>query len=885
MRSLRAWLLRLAGSFSRERREQELAEELRSHLQIHIDENVRAGMSPVQARRDALIKLGGIEPAKELYRERRGLPFLGTLFQDVRFASRMLRKNPGFTFVAVLTLALGIGANTAIFSVVNAVLLRPLPYKNSARMITVHSKTAMFPTFELASSWPAFQAIRNRSDALESVAAHWTTERTLTGQGEPAVLDVTGVSSNFFQQLGAQAQSGRLLADEDQTPGQDRVAVISDRLWRTRFASDPAILGRKLILDKEVYTVVGVGAKKFRYPGPTDVCVPLSLTPEIEHNQMFFRLQIIGTLRRGETLERLQSQLGVIAPEFPKLQPQLGRDFKLIAQPLLQTTVGDARENYLVLLGATAFVLLIACANLTSLLLARGWGRQREMAVRAALGASAGRLRRQCLVESCLLSLFGGAVGVGVAALGLQAFRVMAPAGTPRLGEITADWTLLWFALGSSLLAGLLSGLVPARRASRIAPIQTLKEGGAGSVGSSFKVGNALVVLEVALAFVLLAGSTLMVQTLAHLLRQNPGFRTENVLTFDLPQPSMPEPMVQSDDALVDLQTQQVAEISELVRRLPGVTDVATADHGVLNGMRYVHSGLELEDAPEKEHVRQDVLERYVSPAYFRILGVPLVRGRAFNTRDVRNAPKVIIVNESMARRFWGTLDVLGKHINITINGKGSGWNEIVGVAVDVRDADIQSDAEPEFFLALSQWGVGSYHLFVRTERDPDALSAAISHQLWARFPDQPMTHATTLRRTISESIGDQRLHTVLLAVFAGIGLSLALLGVYGVISYSVNRRTREIGVRVALGARPSDVLRMVIRQGVILIATGAAIGLAAALAMTRFIAGELYGIKPNDPATLLIAIVLILVVGSLACWTPARRAMRVDPMVALRYE
>ena len=458
MRSVRAWFLRLAASFRKERREQDFAEELRSHLQLHIEENLRAGLSAEQARRTALIKLGGVEPTKELYRERSGLPFLDTLLQDVRFASRMLRKNPGFTSVAVLTLAMGIGANTAIFSVVNAVLLRPLPYKNSARMITVHTKTAMFPQFELASSWPTFQSIRNRADALEDSAAYWTTDRTLTGQGEPAVLDVAAVSTDFFRQLGAEAQNGRLLGEEDQKPAQDRVAVISDRLWRTRFASDPAILGRKLILDKEIYTVVGVAAKAFRFPEPTDVCVPLSLTPEIEQNLMFFRLQIIGTLRPGEPLERLQSQLGVIAPEFPKLQPQLGKDFRLVAQPLLENTVGDAGENYLVLLGATAFVLMIACANLTSLLLARGWGRYREMAVRAALGASAGRLQRQCLVESCLLSLFGGAAGIGVAALGVEVFRAMAPAGTPRVDEIATDWTLLWFALGSSLVAGLLFG-------------------------------------------------------------------------------------------------------------------------------------------------------------------------------------------------------------------------------------------------------------------------------------------------------------------------------------------------------------------------------------------------------------------------------------------
>ena len=885
MRSLRAWLLRLIGSFHKAQGEQDLAEELRSHLQMHIDENVRAGMSAEQARRDALIKLGGLEPTKEIYRERRGLPLLDTLLQDVRFAFRMLRKNPGFTSVAVLTLALGIGANTAIFSIVNTILFSPLPYKNSPRMIAVHTKTAMFPRFELACSWPAFQAIRDRAGALEGTAAYWVTERILTGEGQPAVLRVAAVSSDFFQLLGAAAMSGRLLSADDHKAGQHTVAVISDKLWRTRFSNDPAVLGHTLILDKQVYTVIAVAAKNLRYPDRTDIWVPLSLTPESAQNQTFFRLQVIGTLRQGETLERLQSRLAIIAQEFPRLAPQLGKDFKLVARPLLENTVGDARESYIVLLGATAFVLLIACANLTSLLLARGWARQRELAVRAALGASPGRLRRQCLVESCLLALLGGAAGIGIAAAGIQTFRAMAPIGTPRLEEITTDWTLLWFALLSSLVAGIAFGLVPSRHASLTAPTITLKETGSGSVGSFSRFGNALVVLEVALAFVLFAGSTLMVQTLAHLLRQNPGFRTEQVLTFDLPLPSAPTE--KNKNALIDQQNEQLREIVEGLRRLPGVKNVVAADHGVLNGIRFAHSGLELEDAPSrKTALDQDVMERSVSPDYFRFLGIPLVRGREFNERDVRNAARVIVVNESMARRCWGTLDVLGKRISLSSSGTGHRqWNEVVGVVADVRDLDIQSNAEPEYFQALSQSTVSSFHLFVGTQTDPEALAPVISGQIWSHYPDQPMTHVATLRRTISESVGDQRLYTVLLGIFTGLGLSLALSGVYGVISYTVTRRTQEIGVRVALGARPSDVLRMVMRQGLMLIAIGAGIGLAAALVMTRLLAGQLYGVKPNDPATLLAAVLVILFVGGAACCIPALRAMRVDPMVALRYE
>ncbi|MCU1243529.1 MAG: hypothetical protein JWO71_4255 [Candidatus Acidoferrum typicum] len=686
-------------------------------------------------------------------------------------------------------------------------------------------------------------------------------------------------------QFGAKAEIGLFLSEVDYKSGQQLVTVISDRLWRTRFASDRTIVGRTVILDKLIYTVVGIAAKNLKPPDGADAWIPLSPTADMEQNHTFFMFQILGTLREGESRERLNAQLALIAEELVKLKPDLGKDLKITAQPLLEYSVGDARESYLVLLGATAFVLLIACANLTSLLLARGWGRHREMAMRAALGATSRRLQRQCLVESCLLGLLGGAVGIGVAILGVDAFRAMAPAGTPRLDEITTDWTLIWFSLAISLLAGLVFGAVPSRRAARIAPLEILKEGGSGSVGGFPKFGNALVVLEVALAFVLLTGSTLMLQTLAHLLRQNPGFRTENVLTFDLPQP--PAPPEKNEQAFADTQIERISEICDNVGRVPGVEEVAAADHGVLSGMRFVHSGLELEDGPSDQSLLQgNVMERYVSPKYFRILSIPLVRGREFDQRDVRNAPKVIIVNESMARKYWGSLDVLGKRISISRAGKGKHeWNEIVGVAADVRDLDIQSKAEPEFFLPLLQRSARSYHLFVRTGGNPDALAKAVSRQIWGAYPDQPVTHATTLRTTISETIGDQRRHTILLGVFAAIGLSLALLGVYGVVSYSVSSRRQEIGVRVALGACTVDVVRMIMRQGVALIACGAAIGVAAAVAMTRFIAGELYEVKPNDPATLVIAFLLILLVGSAACWIPARRAMRVDPMVALRYE
>ena len=885
MKQLRSWLLRLGGFLRRNRSDRDLAAELESHLQMHIQDNLRAGMSATDARREALMKLGGIEQTKEIYRDRRGLPLLETFWQDLRYAARTLRNNPGFTAVATLTLALGIGANTAIFSIVNATVLRPLPYKDSSRIVTFHTRTSMFPAFTLPLTWPVFQEVRSQATPLEEATAYWQTDRTLTGRDQPQVLPVTAVSSGFFEELGGRADIGRLFSEQDHQPGQDRVAVISDALWHARFANDPAVTGRQLVLDKETYTIIGVAAKGFAFPEGSQVWLPLSLTPEIQRNQMFFRFDVLGKLRKGERLEALQARLGPIAERIAKDNPRLGKSYTISAEPLLQSRVQDARQGYLVLLAAATFVLLIACANLTSLLLARGWGRQRELALRAALGASPGRLQRQILVESCLLGLLGGAVGIALATGLVQIFVAIAPAGTPRLTEISADWSLLWFALASSLVSGVVFGLAPARRAARMDPNDALKEGTGGSIRGMSRFGNALVVLEVALAFILLIGSTLMMRTLSHLLHQNPGFRTDHLLTFHMPQP--PDRSKKDSEGNTAAQIARVKDMVAQVRHLPGVEEVVASDHGLLNGMMYEHSGLRLEGAlPENSTVTEGVIARYISPGYFRMLGMSLVRGREFEDQDARGAHKVAVVNETMARRFWGTLDVVGKRLSESSDGKDSPeWSEIVGVVANARDVGIQDDAGPEYFLALYQWGVSSQHLIVRTKANPDALASTISRQIWASYPDQPLTHVMTLTKTIAESVGDQRMHTVLLGVFAGVGLALALLGVYGVVSYSVARRTQEIGVRMALGAGQATVLRMVMRQGLSLVTCGAAIGVVGALAAVRVLASELYGVKPSDPWTFCGGAALILLVGSLACWVPARRAMRVDPLVALRYE
>ncbi len=889
MRGLRAWLLRFGGVFGKTQSEREMAEEMESNLQMHIEDNLRSGMTAEEARRAALMRLGGLEQTKEIYRERRGLPALETLWQDLRFAARVMRKSPGFTAIAALTLALGIGANTAIFSIVNAVILRPLPYPDSSRLVTFNTKTAMFPAFTLGLTWPAFQEIRTQAGSLEETTAYWEMDRTLTGSSQPVVLRVTGVSDKFFETLGARAEQGRLLSDQDQKAGQDRVAVISDTLWRTRFARDPAAIGRPLILDKQVYTVAGVATPGFAFPEKTDLWVPISLDAMTQQSPTFFRLGVLGKLQTGATLETVRGELTMIAPrlaeQLAKEKPDLKGDYRLVAETLLDNRVKYARTGYLVLLAAATLVLLIACANLTSLLLARGWGRNRELALRAALGASPGRLRRQVLVESCLLGLLGGLAGIALAAGGVTMFRGIAPAETPRLSEISADWTLLWFALASSLVSGVVFGLVPARRAARMAPNELLKEGSGGSGAGSSRFGNLLVVVEVALAFVLLIGSTLMVQTLANLLRQNPGFRTDHLLTVDLPQPANLDGKDTEGRALRE--TANLKAILADLQGLPGVEDVVASDHSVLGGLMYSYAGVKLEGTlAEKETIGDGISGRHVSPGYLRAMGIPVLRGREFDDHDGRDTPRVILVNEAMAREFWGTQDVLGKRVSVSRDAKGEPeWNEIVGVVANARDVSIDEVATPEYFLALFQRGTDSQHLIVRTKTNPEVLADTISRRIWAVNPDQPVTHVTTLTRTIVESVGDQRLHAALLGVFAGVGLALALLGVYGVVSYSVARRTQEIGVRMALGAAQRDVLRMVLRQGLTLVVLGTAVGSALALAAVRVIASELYGVSPSDPWTFGAGIALLLAVGCLACYIPARRAMHVDPMVALRYE
>jgi len=881
------WLRRL---FRKEQSEKQLDAELRFHLERQISDYVAGGMTPSEARRRAHLDFGGLEPIKQQTRESRRGNFFETLFQDLRYATRLLRKNPGFTVAAAVTLALGIGANTAIFSIVNAVILRPLPYKDSARIVQISAHSAMYPTFSLGISWINLRQIRPQVSSLEQISAYYQNEKTLTGTGQPSVLSVAFVTDGFFGELGVTPELGRLLTEQDAKLDTNHVAVISHELWRDRFGDDPAVLGRTFILDKQPYVVVGVAPPGFSFPSQVQAWLPLAPSAEEQAEPEYFMLNDIATLRRGETIEKLNAQLDVVAQQTIKEYPVLSAGFRFSTTPLLTERLGNSRDAFLILLAASAFVLLIACANLASLLLARGSGRQREMALRAALGASRGRLLRQGLVESCLLALLGGGLGVALATGGVQLFRQIAPAGTPRLNEISLDSTLLWFSLLTSLLAGILFGIVPARRAARLDPNEALKESTGPSLGAArstrqSRLGHALVSLEVALAFILIIGCVLMNLTLSRLLRENPGFRTDHLLALDLPQPRITS--AADIESAIKRQINQVQELVQKIRQIPGVASVTVSDHGVLSGMMMMQANLLVDGAiPLSSKESRSANARYIYPGYFQMLGIPVLRGREFTDRDVRGGQRAVAVNAAMAREYWGTLDVLGRRISMSTDDKGGReWNVVIGVVADAREINVRDASTPTYFLSLLQGGNGGIHLLVRTHTDPDALGATISRQIWAALPDQPVTHLTTMSEIISQSLGDERLRSVLLTVFAGIGFALALVGVYGVVSYSVARRVQEIGIRMALGASRRDVLLMVIRQGLVPVVLGIALGATASFGLGRVISSQLYGVKPSDPATFLGATALVLIVACLACCVPARRAMRVDPMVALRYE
>ena len=866
--------------------ERELDDELRAYVELLTAEKMRGGMDADASRRAALLEVEGVEQVKERVREVRAGAMLETIIQDLRYGVRVLAKSPVFTAVAVLTLALGIGANSAIFSIVNAVLLRPLDYKDSGRLVLVNHNYRKLG-LRASVSAPGYAHYREHAQSFSAVAAYTGWSVNLTGDGEPERLQGLTVTPNLFPLLGADAARGRVLLEEEGQPGRGRVIVLSDALWRRRFGADPNVVGRALTLNGNPFTVVGVMPPAFRFGrefGPAaDFWAPITFTQQqlSPDNLTNEYLGVVASLKPGVSLAQAQAEMDAIAKTL-RDQYMPGSDeayWGLLVTPMSELVVGDIRPALLVLLGAVALVLLIACANVANLMLARAASRQKEIAIRSALGAGRGRVVRQLLTESTLIALLGGAAGLLLANWGLTFLLRMNEDKIPRAHEIGLDWGVVAFTAGVSLLTGLAFGLGPAFQTSRVDLHDTLKEGGrSGSAGTRRGVRGALVVAEVSLAVVLLVGAGLLVRSFVGLRHVSPGFQPEHVIAMQvsLPYKRYPEPGQQADF---------YRRAMESAAALPGVR-AAGAVSSLPMGGDTMSSSFRIEGRPVSPNETLPHGDLWsATHDYFRALGIPLVRGRYFSERDAADAPGVAIIDEVTARKYWPSEDPVGKRISFEGDGDDRKWREVVGVVGHVKNRGLEGEARPQYYVPYPQNPFSSMAIVVQAEGDPAALAGTVRGAIQAIDVDLPVYRVTTMERLVADSLAERRFSTLLLGVFAAVALLLAAVGLYGLLSYTVAQRRHEIGIRMALGARAGDVLRLVVGQALWLTLAGIALGLVAALALTRVMAGLLYGVSALDPATFAGVALLLLAVALAACLVPARRATRVDPAIALRAE
>jgi predicted permease len=879
-----AWLKiaagRLLAPFRRARLEKNLEEELRGHLEMLTEENIRRGMSPEEARYAALRSFGGVEQVKEEYRDRRRLPMLETLAQDVRYGLRQLRRSPGFTLVGVLTLALGIGANTAIFSVVNTILLRPLPYPDADRLVMVwgNDRPHGYNTDQV--SPPDFRDWQAQSRVFQGMAGSTDVMYTLTGAGEPAPITGYEFAADYFHVLGVTPLIGRTFTPEEEQAGKNHVAVLGYHLWRSRFGGDRGLVGKTITLDGAPYTVVGVMPPAFP-DSVTQLWTPLVTPPEAVQDRNYRFLRVIARLKPGVTLQQAQTEMNTIAGRLSSEYPKTNKDEAVNIMTLRQTTTGDIRAPLLVLLCAVGLVLLIACANVANLVLARAVTRQREVAVRTALGASRSRLLRQLLTESALLGLAGGGLGLLLAYGGTGALVAMFPPtianlNIPRVDKIPIDGWVLGFALAASLLTGILFGLAPAMQACGLDAFESLKESGRSLTGSKQgrRFRSALVTVEVGLSLVLLTGAGLTIKSFVRLLRADLGINPDHVLSMRVLLPGYK----------YGKEAQQLAfsnQVLDRIKSLPGVDSAGTVTFLPLSGWWGVRTVV-LEAQASSQQQRPEAVWGSVTPDYFRSMNIPLLKGRYFADQDAPDANGVAIISATLAKRVMPGVDPVGQHI-VVAGIKNP--VEVVGVVGDVHQLGLTSDEIAEVYLPFAQVPTPLLCFAIRTASDPVGLAKAVQRQIWSVDKDQAISYVMTMDQLASESLALERVVTILLGVFAGVALGLAAVGLYGVISYSASQRTHEIGIRMALGAGRSEVLRMVLGDGLRLTLLGLALGLAGAMALTRLLSSLLYGVRPHDIAIFSGVSILLAVVALLASYIPARRATRVDPMAALRQE
>ena len=857
--------------FHRQHWDRERARELEAYLDIETDENIGRGMSAEEARYAAQRKLGNTTLIREEIYHMNSLGWLETFWQDLRYAMRMLAKSRGFTAIAVVTLALGIGATTAIFTVVNAVLLRPLPYPHPEELVYVQEILGNFPVSPFV--WnKEFAAWRSQSQTLSPIAAYMDFTANLTGGGEPERVICGMATTSFFSLLGVRPVVGRLFLPGEDRPGGPPVAVLSEALWKSRYGGDPSAVGRGVTLDGKVYTVVGTLPDAFVIPDEFKIAHALWVpVAESETGAGPFRIfRAIGRLKPGVSLAKAQTELDTIMkPTLPK-----GLVKSVVLSRWQEQITQGSRLSLLLFLGAVGLLLLIACVNVANLLLSRAATRQKEMAVRLTVGAGKIRIVRQLLTESALLALLGGLIGLALARWGKDLLVSFISPNLPALEPISLDYRVLAFSLALAVVTGLVFGLAPALRASRVSLNEVLKEAGRGGaeVRSGMLFRDLLVISETALAMVLLVGAGLLFRSFLRVLGIDPGFKSGHMLclTIDLTLSKYPTPKDQA---------RFFQQVIEGVRSLEGVQSVGGSGMPPLGSRSGMVSGLAVEGRSEDVGGASYAT---ISPDYFRTMGIPLKQGRDFADSDRDGSPSVAIVNESFARRYFPNEVCLGRRVSSWVHRKD--WLTIVGVVGDVRDR-VEKEPNPEIFLPYLQDGQPYMTLLVRTAGNPRLWEGAVRRQVASVDKDQPPHDFATLEQLQAASHTARRVNLLLLSAFAGLGLILASVGIYGVMSYSVSQRTHEIGIRIALGARQSEILKLAVVQGLSLALAGIGIGLAASLAITRLLRTMLFGVKPTDPATFFAVGLLLSGVTLLACYLPARRATKVDPMVALRYE
>jgi putative ABC transport system permease protein len=822
---------------------------------------------------------------------------MGTLWQDVRYGFRALSKSRSFTVVAVLALALGIGATTAIFSVVNTVLLRPLPFAAPERLAAIwqtHPFAKKLGYDHLPTTPADFAEWRRSADAFEDMSALAGGNWNMTGGDAPERVSGARVSTNLLRMLRTRPALGRDFAADEETFGKNRVVILSHGFWQSRFGGDPRILGTQITLDGNSFQIIGVMPKDFSFPrgmgidpalGLDDdiaLWTPLALPPGEAESRANHFIATVGRLKEGATMQQAQAQLAAVERRLEQSNPAQGKDWNVTIGSLHEQVVGKSRRAILLLLGAVAFVLLIACANVANLLLARANARHKEIAIRTALGAARARIVRQLLTESVLLALVGGTLGVLLAMWGVDVLVALGAGNVPRAAEIGIDARVLIFTLTVSLATGLLFGLAPALQSSRPNLNESLKEGNRGGGASSprrQRVRSALVVSEVALALVLLVGAGLLLKSFARLQNVNPGFDYKNVLTATM---FLPDARYKDDTSRANFYKQ----VLERVKNLPGVESVGGVSQLPLGGSEEV-DGLNIEGRPRAESVDTIMTAafRVVSPDYFKTLRISLLRGRYFTEQDTADAPGVMIVDDTFARRYFPNEDPIGKRVDEQGSLAPKGYMTIIGVVASVRHTSLDAESKPTTYLSSAQSPWHTMVLTVRGKTDPTTLAAALRREVAAVDPDQPLSDVQTFEQVFDRAIAPQRFNSTLLAIFAALAMILATVGIYGVIAYTVSQRAHEMGVRIALGARTSDILRLVVGQAMKMTLIGVALGLVAALALTRMMSGLLFEVSASDPSVFALVALLLAAVALAASLIPARRATKVDPVVALRYE